>query len=221
MIVLAMFTDGREHIYDAVPSALAHLDGPFTHRVIFDDSANPSNYRRLKDEFGGLFHIVPARERRGFGGTIANAWRYLSTLDEPFVFHAEDDFIYNRAVDLVSMVTVLDENPDLLQLALRRQPWNLEERAAGGIVEQHPDDYTDRSDRYGNEWLEHRRFFTTNPSLYRTVLCERGWPIVERSEGIFTHQLIDDPHARFGFWGSRHSGEWVSHIGAERAGVGY
>lgn len=221
MIVLAVFTDGREHIYDAIPSALAHLKGPFTHRVIFDDSANPSNYRRLKDEFGPLFHIVPTQTRRGFGGTIQNAWRYLSTMDEPFVFHAEDDFLYNRCVDLAALVTVLDEHPNLVQLALRRQPWNAEERAAGGIVEMHPDIYTDRSDRYGNEWLEHRRNFTTNPSLYRRTLCDRGWPDVEHSEGIFTHRLLADSDTRFGYWGARHSGEWVEHVGALRAGSNY
>jgi hypothetical protein len=119
------------------------------------------------------------------------------------------------------MALVLDHHPDLVQLALRRQPWNPEEQAAGGIVEQHPDDYTEREWR-GHRWLAHRRFFTTNPSLYRTDLIRtEEWPDVEHSEGMFTHQLLADPLVSFGFWGARDSGEWCTHIGHQRVGTGY
>ena len=70
-------------------------------------------------------------------------------------------------------------------------------------------------------WLEHRRFFTTNPSLYRRSLCWTGWPDTDHSEGAFTTQLLEDPELRFAYWGSRNSGEWCEHIGHERAGTGY
>jgi hypothetical protein len=128
------------------------------------------------------------------------------------VFHLEDDFTFNRPVDLGAMAASSIENPNLVQLALRRQPWNDEERAAGGIVEQHPDDYDRPLRPHGHEWLEHRRFFTTNPSLYRRSLCALGWPDVEQSEGHFTHQLTR-PRRALRVLGPRHSGEWVTHIG--------
>jgi hypothetical protein len=146
------------------------------------------------------------------------------------VFSTEDDFLFARPVDLSAMGAVLDANPHLVQLALRRQPWNAEERSAGGIVEQHPEAYTEHRDSEGRAWLEHRLFMTTNPSLYRRSLCAMGWPDVPRSEGQLTAYLLRHgvtttgmpaERVRFGFWGARDSGEWCEHIGHERVGTGY
>ena len=102
------------------------------------------------------------------------------------------------------MARVLASEPYLAQMALRRQPWNAEERAAGGIVEQHPEDFYDRWTGQ-HEWLEHRRFFTTNPCLYRRQLLEHGWPEGTESEGHFSIQLRDLGYS-FGYWGARDSG---------------
>ena len=228
-ITLLVMTDGRRDcIAQAIPAAEAQLHGPITRRVIHDDSADP-NYRDwLVGLFGDTFEVFGGPVRQGFGGAIRSAWEFLlageDSHPERFVFHLEDDFVLLRPVDLEAMIDVLDSFPHLVQLALRRQPWNDEEQAAGGIVESHPDDYIDvvgRTNRAWAKWLEHRRFFTTNPSLYRTTLCRKGWPEGEHSEGIFTHRLLADPDVRFGFWGDRKSGEAVSHIGNKRVGVGY
>lgn len=224
MICLAIITDGRDTVHETILSALANLNGPITTKLIYDDSGDRLHALDLRDRYEPLgFRVIDHPQgRQGFGGAIRYVWDHITrNCTEPYVFHLEDDFTFNRPVDLAALATVLLEHPNLVQLALRRQPWNAEERAAGGIVEQHPDDYQACSDRAGREWLEHRRFFTTNPSLYRRSLCERGWPDAQFSEGVFTHQLLADSAARFGFWGPRGSGEWVAHIGAERVGVGY
>lgn len=227
-IALLVMTDGRDDLLArTLASANSALVGPLSRLVIHDDTGDLVHRGHLREILhdAHLKHpsceVIGGPDRRGFGGAYANAWTYMAGLDVDFVFGLEDDFTFNRLVDLAAMAGVLDEHPNLVQLALRRQPWNAEERAAGGIVEQHPDDYTDRADRHGHEWLEHRKFFTTNPSLYRRSLCERGWPQVEFSEGTFTHQLLADPAVKFAFWGARGSGEAVTHIGVERAGVGY
>lgn len=218
-VVLLVMTDGRDCIVDAVESARVNLAGQIAHRVIHDDTGDPDHRRWLKARFPG-FEVIGGSERQGFGGAVHNAWAYLRCRPERFVFHLEDDFIVDRGVDLTAMAAVLDRNPHLVQLALRRQPWNDEERAAGGIIEQHPGDYVDVTDG-DNWWLEHRRFFTTNPSLYRLSQCSTHWPRGSLSEGRYTHQLLASPAVRFGFWGTRESGQWVTHIGHERVGTGY
>lgn len=240
MIALLVMTDGRLDCIDrAIPSALEHLQGQITRRIIHDDSGEPDYRAWLRARFGGLgFEVIyhPAG-RQGFGGAYRNAWRFLTQCQEPFVFSTEDDFTFNRLVPLDGMVRVLEDNPHLAQLALRRQPWNDQERAAGGIVEQHPGDFVECLSNqleshfaprgqlglvpYIPTWLEHRRFWTTNPSLFRRSLCLQEWPDAEHSEGVFTHQLLEDPDLRFAFWGARDSGEWVHHIGNERVGTGY
>lgn len=227
MIALLVMTDGRrEFLQRTLASANDMITGPITRRVIHDDSGDPA-YRDFLAATYPQFELITTAGRSGFGAAIDSAWSRLAYGDESLVFHLEDDFLFNRPVDLADLALVLDAHPHLAQLALRRQPWNDEERAAGGIVERFPDAYTDV--HHGQfAWLEHRLFFTTNPCLYRSNLCRRRWPAGGQSEGRFSLGLVADGTAeaspaavRFGFWGARDSGEWVEHIGAVRAGTGY
>jgi hypothetical protein len=220
-IALLVITDGRvDYLERAVESARECLNGPVTERIMFDDTGDASHRAWLAARFPEFTHIH-AGARQGFGGAISGSWAHLAESTCDYVFHLEQDFVFNRPVDLSAMMYVLDTQPHLVQLALRRQPWNPDEAAAGGIVEQHPADYVDCTDGV-HWWLEHTRFFTTNPSLYRRSLIGRGWPAGAQSEGRFGLDLLRvQPTARFGFWGTRASGEWVTHIGHERVGVGY
>lgn len=222
-------SDGRqEYLADTIPSALVQLHGLITRFVIHDDSGDPAFHNWVRERFPD-FTLVVTPGRSGFGGAIRSAWRWMnSNTDEPYVFHLEGDFTFNRPVYLEAMAGVLDRNPHLVQMALRRQPWNDQERAAGGIVEQHPAEYKDCSDERGNHWLEHRLFMTTNPCLYRRSLMNESWPPGAQSEGRFTHALREDgvpgvpgDEVRFGFWGKRGDAPWVHHIGHQRVGVGY
>lgn len=201
----------------------------FDHKVMVNDHADPAWCDYLDDRWPE-FDILHPIGRRGFAGAIEAGWERIGYLGADWVFHLEADFRFNEPVNLGAMIEVLDRHSHLVQMALRRQSWNDAERAAGGIVEQHPDDYTEHTEKYpctycpnghSYQWLEHRRFFTTNPSVYRASLCDSGWPQVPNSEGIFTHQLLADPALTFGFWGPRNSAPKVHHIGDERAGSGY
>jgi hypothetical protein len=117
------------------------------------------------------------------------------------------------------MARLLDRYVHLAQVCLVRQPWNDEERTAGGIIAANPDDFTDRDDPGIGQWVEHRRCFSTNPCLYRRSLLRVGWPKGSHSEGVFTHQLLERGWS-FAYWGERGS-QQVTHIGDVRTGVGY
>lgn len=241
-IAVLVMTDGRDGLLrQTIESARANLAGNIIERWIHDDGGSLEHGAMLDalyPEFVQIPH-VPGR-RQGFGGAIDCAWRHLannSTAD--YVFHLEDDFTFNRPVDLDAMAEVLACTPDLAQMALRRQPWNDAERAAGGVVEQYPDAYTDVAmiqKAYGDPgrvgqmsyWLEHTLFFTTNPCLYaRRVPTPAGqqavlspWPSGPNSEGRYGIRLREYGY-RFGFWGRRDDAPWVHHIGDARAGHGY
>lgn len=222
-VALLVVTDGRrDYITQTIPSALESFQGPLSELWIYDDSGDADHRLWLVEMFPGFHVFWHPDGRQGFGGAVREAWAFLRRRsDAEHIFHLEDDFVFARPVDLTRMADVLDAHPDLVQLALRRQPWNDAERSAGGIVEQHPADYTERTEG-AHRWLEHRRFFTTNPSLYRRSLLDEGWPGGGDSEGRFgVGLLVRHPDWRFGFWGARDSGEWVTHIGHERVGIGY
>lgn len=228
LIALVVMTDGRRDcVVRTVASFNEQVTGPVTRRIIHDDSGDGDYRHWLKTTFPG-FELAASGRRQGYARAYAHAWEYVARGRERFVFGLEDDFLFQRPVDLAEMATVLDNNPHVAQLALRRQPWNEAEHAAGGVVELNPDAYTEVADDAGRRWLEHRLFWTSNPALYRRGVCEMGWPTVPQSEGQWTHFLLKHgmggtvgADVRFGYWGGRDSGVWVHHIGDKRVGMGY
>lgn len=199
-VCLLLIGDGREDYHErSYASLLAVLD---------------------RSQIDNVVTVDDSEHRLGFSGAIQAGWERALAHDADYVFHVELDFTFHAPLPLDRIVALLERRQDVAQVVLKRQPWNEQERAAGGIIEQHPDDYTERQDR-GDVWTEHRRFFSTNPSLYSTRLCRLGWPQEPRSEGVFTHRLLADPLLRFAFWGAKHDAPLVEHIGMARAGMGY
>lgn len=164
--------------------------------------------------------IDDSDHKLGFAGAVAEGWRQVLERGHDWCFHLEADFVFNRPVPVADMRRVLEANPHLVQMALLRGPENPDERDAGGIIQQHPEDFKLVACDDGHQWVEHRRFFTTNPSLIPAWVMRSGWPQVAESEGHFGLNLFaSDPHLRSAFWGD--GTEWVAHIGRERVGVGY
>lgn len=229
-IVCLVMTDGR---LDCLDKTLASINeqvrGPISAKYLWDDTGNDdyflylTSYRRH-----GWTPLRGPVGREGFGGAIRRAWQWLADhTDTPFVFSSEDDFVYERRVDLRAMAEVLIVQPYLAQMALRRQPWNDAEIKAGGVVEANSKAFTEVGEGRIH-WLEHREFWTTNASLFRRQLLDVGWPEGEHSEGAFTHQLlgagfdgVSGDRLRFGYWGKRDTPPWITHIGATRVGTGY
>ena len=128
-------------------------------------------------------------------------------------------------LDIVHAFSRINQN---LLDSLRRQAWNAAETAAGGVVELAPESFVDRHEGEWS-WLEHRLFWTTNPSLFRRDLLAGGWAEDPVSEGRYTHRLLGEglpwgvtsADVRFGYWGSRRSTPAVTHTGLERVGYGY
>lgn len=189
------------------------------HIVVCDEPNGMAYYQWLVDRLPAATVLAPLDHARGFGGAIQAAWSEIDS-DVDYVFHLEDDFVFNWGVSLELMIDLLAKNPQLLQVALQRQPVNADEIAAGSVVGMHPDWYDDRI-LDDVPWLEHRVFFTTNPSLYPRNLLDRGWPQEARSEGIFTIRLLEERvRGTFALLGSRFDAPAVTHIGA-RTGEGY
>lgn len=219
---LVIHTDGRrEYLERCVESLLANVTGPITKKVFYDDSGDPEYKAWLDRTYGerGIGAVGPAN-RLGFGGSMAAMWRYLARrCDSDYVFMVEDDFLFDRPVDLVPMIETLQNNPHLAQIALLRGPSFPKEIAAGGIIEQYPERYTTVRQN-GHSRVEHREYFTTNPCLFRRSLVAKvPWPDVPGSERVYTAILNQDAANRFAYWGD--GTPWLTHIGEVRVGGGY
>lgn len=226
-IAVLIMTDGRDDYLRRCLDSLHHLHGTITEMWMHDDTGDMIQRAGLALRYRDFTHLGEG-PRRGFGGAIAHAWSQLAARSEArWVFHVEQDFVVQRTIDLDAMAAVLDDDPSLVQMALRRQPWAPAEHAAGGVVEMYPEAYRDRSHN-GNPYLRHRLFYTTNPALFDRSLCSIPWPEGANSEGRFTHRLlaqgyrgIPGDRLGFGYWGCRSDKPLVEHIGASRVGIGY
>jgi hypothetical protein len=197
-VCLMTIRDGRDEIHEHSLASARHMLPNFDHVVEVDDSE----------------HTL------GFAGAIQEGWERVLETGADYVFHFEADFIFKTTVPIERMISVLERRPYIAQMTLKRQAVNEEEKRAGGIVELHPDDFLEVNDDWPDCWTEHRRYFSTNPSVYSTRLCALGWPQEEHSEGVFTHRLLKDPLLRFAIWGWKFDPPRVEHIG-ERVGWGY
>lgn len=216
---LVVLTHGRrECIAETLASARSHLTGlPIARTVICDDSGD-LDYQAWLRLCLPECDLVTGKAG-GFAVNVRRAWDAALASGLPWVFWLEDDFLFNRQVDLAAMARVLDANPHVLQMALRRQAWSQRELEAGGVIEQHPEAYTDRSDG-ADDWLEHQLFWTTNPHLVaRDVLARYTWPVKKGSEATFGRQTLTGELVS-GYWGRRTDEPWVEHFG-ERTGSGY
>jgi hypothetical protein len=230
-IALLIITDGRDDYLTRCVNSISCLAGDITERWMHDDTGDTAYRAELAREYPTWNHL-DAGPRVGCAGAFQSAWSKVKTgTSAKFFFLIEQDFVFNRPIDLDQMASLLDDRPYLAQVALRRQPWNDVELAAGGVVESHPDWYVDMEDDHGRQWLEQGFFYTTNPSLQRVTLLDVPWPAHQEgrySEGAFHQRLLADgtsevsgDQVRYAYWGSRDSGEWCEHIGRLRVGMGY
>lgn len=224
MIAILVISDGRAtYLRRTIESLREQVSGDIVERWIYDDSGERKVRESVAKDYPDFTLINhPSGKRQGFAGAVRTAWDALrSESIADWVLHVEQDFTWNRPVDLADLQNVMTKRPNLAQIAMLRQAWNSQEIEAGGLIETNPDCYIPHLDGQGREWLEHDLFFTTNPSLYRRSLIDMfDWPEGLESEGRFGIKL-KEAGFRFAFWGARDDGPLVHHIGDERTGTGY
>lgn len=206
----------REYLIRSLASLTEQVSGPIVQRVVYDCWGDPA----IRDELANLvrphgFYVVGPEQSVDFTESMKAMWGYLRKRAKgDYIFAVEDDFTYERPVDLHDLLAVLRRDPDLAQMALLRDPCYPDEKETGGILGWPIPAFTFRE-----SWFEHRQFFTLNPSLFRRSLTDRTWPSGKHSETLFGKSLFNDKAVRVAFWGQGE--EWIRHIGEIRAGTGY
>lgn len=155
------------------------------------------------------FVVDDSNHALGMAGAVRTAWQWATDNEFTHLLHVEEDFRFNEAVDVAAMAAILDANPRLAQVVLKRQPWSLEEHVAGGIIECHPDEYIDR-----DGFVEHTRIFSLNPCLIPRRVFTLGWD--DDNEAGFTRRCVDAGMS-FAFFGRRDDPPRVTHVGAVRS----
>jgi hypothetical protein len=210
-----VLTAGRKGYLERTLASFAErVTGDIAARIIQDDSGDPGFNVWLKETYPD-WEIVTTPGKLGFTKAIRHIHQVLRVrTGSPYVFHLEEDFVFDRDVDTSEMIALLEADGHLAQVALLRGPFYEPELEAGGIIEQDPDAYEHRDGH-----VVHSKYFTTNPCVYRrSLVLKHHWPGTRNSEGAYTKQLVRKGF-RFAFIGD--GTPWVSHIGEERTNLGY
>jgi hypothetical protein len=210
-ISLVVITDGRQSCIEQTIDRFNELiNYDFFEKLIINDSGDPRYHEFLVNRFP-QFNVISHEQRRGLAGAVQSAWDSVSK-ESDYVFHLEDDFVFNKSIDISHLAFLLRKNPHLVQMALVRAPVNPPEEEVGGFVFQHLADYSQKEDLF-----EHGRLFTLNPSLYPMSTVKMGWPD-HGGESEFTSKVHTiDKDYRFGFYGNIYDPPLVTHIGGRRS----
>ena len=205
-VSLVIITDGRNDYLRRMLASLRENVAQDWHRVVVvsDEPEAPLP----TDDMPEPLTVIQHPRRMGGDAAVATAWRHVTRGPAPdFVFHMEDDWLFNGPVDLDHMATVLTENRGLAQLVLRRR--SMEEESTwtppggwDGRWEPHLD------------YVAHRRNWSLNPCLY-PVQIPRSFTYAGH-ETDFTPRLLDDGW-RFAFYGAWDDPPHVTHIGEVRS----
>lgn len=220
-VSLVFITDGRVNLLEqTIRSFHDNISYPFFEKIIINDNIE-NDVVTAVNNLSRIYGITPTHHKikRGFAGVYDTAFKTVSK-DADYVMFVEDDFLFKKKIDIQEMIFILQFNRNLSQVVLKRQAWNEEEKKAGGIIEQRPDEFEEKnfSDIY---WTEHRVFFSTNPCVVPYWIVERGWPLLPHSEGEFSMDLFRNPNYKSAFLGKKFDEPLVEHIGTSRSISGF
>lgn len=210
-VSLVVITDGRQSCIEQTINRFDQvIKYNFFEKLIINDSGDFRYHQFLLNRFP-TFEVISHEKRRGLAGAVQSAWKSVDP-ETDYILHLEDDFLFEKSVDIDHMASLLKQNPHLVQMALVRAAVNPPEEEVGGFVFQNLDDYFQKK-----EYFEHGRLFTLNPCLYPISTVKMGWPD-HGGESEFTTKVHSlNKNYRFGFYGQIHDKPLVTHIGGRRS----
>jgi hypothetical protein len=210
-IALILVGDGRkEYLERAVESLREQIRYPFVARIMVDDSGDRVHAAHLAKTYPEFTHVRHQR-RKGTVKAVQSGWKRALRTGATHIFHTEEDFTYDVPIDLDELADLLEWDPQLAQVVLKRDPYSWPEIEAGGFMELRPSQYVDRDSPVG-PWVDHRKLFSSNPSLIPRQVVQLGFV----GEANFGKVCVDAGY-RFAYWGRTTDPPRVTHIGAVRS----
>lgn len=218
-LILAVIGNGRKNLLDqTIKSALDNLQYDFFDYVMINDYGKQEYSDLLIKEYGDKWTIINHEINQGLSGSIRTLWNYVDINNIDYIFHLEEDFIFNKSIDINLLVEILSKHRDIAQVALKRQPCNIEELQAGGFMQLDKSKYSEIIYNYKYNSVDlttHRNFFTLNPSLYPRWVVNLGWQ-QGWGEREFGELLFSNPSLKCAYIGSINDSPLVHHTGVYR-----
>lgn len=216
-VAFVLRCDGRrEFIERTIQSVEQHVKAPhFQYGVIVDDSGDP-DYASWLDAMFPYMECLHHEERRGLGGCFQSALNVVLGTDADYAFMVEDDTPMIRDVMLTPLADVLHDNPSLSQLMFMRPPFNSDEIAAGGVYQQTPGDFTERTDGT-HRWVTHDKWFGFQPCLVPRDVIELMATKATNFLELGVTETLKESGYHFGYWDGLDAAPYCDHIGTSRS----
>jgi hypothetical protein len=220
--------NGRKgYLERTIASWEANLIGDIEHKIIFDDSGDAKYVKWLNKSFGDRFKIVPVASKSvGQVAALGFVFKYIRELDADYVIQLEEDWMLNRPLDISRIATVLDNDPNILQMRIPRVVWyapyhGADIEAGSQLLHQTklPRSKTRLAHNDQDSWYEWRGdfyFWSHNPSVFsRKILDESYASITDLyHEHAFGKMLMKKyPNGVSGFWAKNPYDAYINHIG--------
>lgn len=211
MNTVLIFHDGRiEYLIETLKSFKDNIKFPSEpHKILICDTpgATESDLSQIKKKYK-INQIVINEERLGIFGSVQKAWSLIPKNTE-YVFHLENDFVFNEEIEIERLTKALSVNKHIFQIALLRQPWYKDEIRKGGIYKNVGG--FRNANIAGLDIVLHRHFFTHNPCIYPVRFAQQ---IPNYNEYTYVRHLRrQDPNGFCAFLGTLTDNPKVTHIG--------
>jgi len=71
----------------------------------------------------GFDKIILHEKNRGLTPTWTEIWEYLATQDYDYIWHHEDDIVFQQPIMIQDLIDFLEQNKDYCQVNVKRNPW--------------------------------------------------------------------------------------------------
>lgn len=188
-------------------------EGVETYKVLIDDFPEGRDnhlFYKIKDDYD-IDHLILNRKNLGLSKSLRKIWDFCPK-DCDYIWHQEDDFVFNDKISLKNLINKFEKNKDILfQITLKRQVWYedndiIEKIKTGKIGIEH------------DGLILNKEYFNFNPSLYPSSVTYEDFDH-DPHESLLINSLIKKyPNKFSSFLGERES-QHVTHIGDYTQGV--
>jgi hypothetical protein len=219
--------NGRKgYLERTIASWEANLIDTPKHQFIFDDSGDAGYVAWLKKNYSNYEVVAVSDKPVGQVKAIDFIFNKLKELDVDYILEIEEDWMLFRKIDIKSIIDVLEDNPNILQMRIPRTVWYSDYHTldieAGSLLNHHigiNGSHTEFKSNDESSWYEWRGsfyFWSHNPSLFPKHMLNENYGDVQEEdhELAFGKQLMKKyPKGVVGWWAENPYDAYIPHIG--------
>jgi len=186
-------------------------------KILIDDyplRRKVSVLERLVKEFN-IDKLVLNETNLGYSSSWKKGWDMISN-DTDYIWHQEDDFTFNKKVNVFDMINTLETSPiELTQLVLKRQIWF----SKGDFIDKIENGKVGEQINFGNNKIViHRYYFNSNPCIYPRWILDEDYEHNPQEHLTVAHLNKKYPNKYSAMYGGALDEPFIEHIGEYNQG---